>query len=236
MTSLARGVPRPLKRGLRRVVPKRYWRHFDPNWHRHTKWWSDWEQMGELQFDFMVSQGLRPAHYFLDVGCGALRGGIHFIRYLERGHYFGVDRRADRLDIGVKIELPRHGLVEKQPVIRQIGDFGFAKLGRTFDFALAQSVFTHLPLNKIIRCLMNIERALVPGGRFYATIYLTEEGKKNLDPIQQTTQIVSHFDKNPFHYDLDTLRWICEGTSLALEQVGDWESPRNQQMILFTKT
>ena len=41
-------------------------------------------------------------------------------------------------------------------------DFGFERLEQSFDFALAQSVFTHLPANKIVRCLMNIERRARP--------------------------------------------------------------------------
>ena len=36
-----------------------------------------WDEMGKLQFDFMVSQGLSPEHTMLDIACGALRGGVH---------------------------------------------------------------------------------------------------------------------------------------------------------------
>ena len=34
-----------------------------------------WEVMGKLQFDFLVKQGLRPNHVFLDIACGSLRAG-----------------------------------------------------------------------------------------------------------------------------------------------------------------
>ena len=27
----------------------------------------------------------------IDIGCGALRGGVHFVRHLDPGHYFGMD-------------------------------------------------------------------------------------------------------------------------------------------------
>jgi len=33
-----------------------------------------WEEIGQLQFDYLVSQGLRPEHVFCDVACGSLRG------------------------------------------------------------------------------------------------------------------------------------------------------------------
>ena len=127
-----------------------------------------WEVLGRLQFDFLVSHGLRPEHYLLDVGCGPLRGGVHFVRYLEAGHYYGVDRRAERLKIGRDVELKLAGLTDKGAVLTEMNDFGFERLEQSFDFALAQSVFTHLPANKIVRCLMNIERVLAPGGKFFA--------------------------------------------------------------------
>lgn len=34
-----------------------------------------WDEIGKLQFEFMVKQGLKPHHKFLDIGCGSLRGG-----------------------------------------------------------------------------------------------------------------------------------------------------------------
>jgi SAM-dependent methyltransferase len=194
-----------------------------------------WERLGKLQFDFLVGRGLEPHHYLLDVGCGPLRAGVHFIRFLEPGHYFGVDRRGDRLEAGRTVELRLQGLADKRPVLAAMDDFGFARLGQTFDYALAQSVFTHLPLNNIIRCLVNMESALVPGGKFFATIYVNERGKRNLDPIEQRSGIVTHMDKNPYHYDLATFEWICDGTSLTPEYIGDWNSPRNQKMLVFTK-
>ena len=55
-----------------------------------------WEEIGELQFQFMVAQGLRPEHRLVDIGCGALRGGLHFVRYLDRGHYYGLDLNRTR--------------------------------------------------------------------------------------------------------------------------------------------
>jgi len=43
------------------------------------------------------------------------------------------------------------------------------------------------------------------------------------------------FDTNPFHYDFATFEWICEGTGLTPEYWGDWQTPKNQKMIVFTK-
>ena len=229
-------VPVGIKRPVKRIVPRRYHRLFDPDWHRRTIGnLPRWEQLGELQFRYLVDRGLQPQHYFLDVGCGPLRGGIRFIRYLEPGRYYGVEKDAAVLGEARRVELPRHGLVEKRPTLVAMENFDFPSLGQKFDYALAQSVFTHLPFNNIIRCLMNVEKALVDGGRFYATIWENPEGKFNLDDIRHAGGKVTHFDADSFHYDFATFEWICEGTSLAVEHLGEWGHPQSQVMLVFTK-
>jgi hypothetical protein len=55
-----------------------------------------------------------------------------------------------------------------------------------------------------------------------------------LEPVIQG-EIVSYFDRDPFHYDIDTFRWIADGTDLSVEYIGDWNHPRNQKMLVFTK-
>lgn len=60
-----------------------------------------WNQMGRLQFDFMRRNGLQPEHVFLDIACGSLRGGVHFIRYLKHGNYLGLDKNAELVRRGV---------------------------------------------------------------------------------------------------------------------------------------
>jgi hypothetical protein len=96
-------------------------------------------------------------------------------------------------------------------------------------------VFTHLPLNTILRCVMNVEKVLAPGGKFLATFYENLAGKKNLDPIRQSSQVTSYFDEDSFHYDYPTFEWIADGTTLAVEYLGDWGNPRNQKVVVFTK-
>lgn len=44
---------------------------------------SYWEQIGMLQFHFLINAGLKPYYRILDPDCGALRGCINFIRYLD---------------------------------------------------------------------------------------------------------------------------------------------------------
>ena len=230
-------VPVFVKRPLRRALPVRYRHYVDPDWHRrmirHNVQY--WDYLGQLQLDYLVERGLEPGHQLLDVGCGPLRAGVHFIRYLEPGHYAGVDIRPELLEAARVVELPRHGLVDKDPALLTSDRFEFGKLGRTFDYAIAQSVFTHLSLNAIIRCLVEMGRVLRPGGRFYATIHENPHGKLFLDDIEQSEDCVSHYDTDFFHYDLDALRFACEGTGLSFEYEGEWGHPNKQKMVVFTR-
>src|ERR671934_18169 len=125
--------------------------------------------------------------------------------------------------------------VKRRIPTRYHKNFDFPSLAQLFDYAWAQSVFTHLPVNSIIRCVMNIEQVLVPGGKFYATFYENEQGKRNLDPIRQSPQVTSYFDRDSYHYDFGTFEWICEGTNLDVTYLGGWNNPRNQKVVLFTK-
>jgi len=232
--SVSPHVPLSVKRPVKRAIPKRYYRFIDPDWHR----WAIggmWETIGQLQFDYLVEHGLKPHHYLLDVGCGPLRGGIHFIRYLEPGRYYGVEKDRHKLAAGRDVEIARHGLAEKDAQLFLMENFDFRALRRTFDYALAQSVFTHLPINKIIRCVVNMDYVLAPGGKFYATFYENSEGKRNLDPIEQRPGLWTHFDQDFFHYDFATFEWIASGTGLRVEYLGEWNNPRNQRMLVFTK-
>jgi SAM-dependent methyltransferase len=229
-------VPVSVKRPIKHVVPHRFHALFDPDWHRRTIGnLPRWELLGDLQFEYLKERGLEPHHFFLDVGCGPLRGGVRFIDYLEPGRYYGVEKDAAVLEEARRVELPRYALEAKRPTLVAMSDFDFRRLDQTFDFALAQSVFTHLPLNNIIRCLMRMEEALNDGGRFYATIWENPEGKRNLGDLRHAGGKVTHFDSDSFHYDVAAFEWICEGTSLSVEYLGRWGHPQDQVMLVFTK-
>jgi SAM-dependent methyltransferase len=193
-----------------------------------------WEEMGEKQFAFMVEEGLRPEHTLLDIGCGSLRGGIHFIRYLDPGNYYGLDIQPAFLE-GGRLELKRAGLTDRGATLVEDDAFRFDRLGCQFDYALAQSVFTHVPWNTIVRCLSNIESALVSGGRFYATYFKNPGGRLNVEPFLASAKITAFCDADPFYYEPDIFRWAVEGSSLRFKQLGDWGHSRNQQMLMFTK-
>lgn len=209
----------------------------DVPWHR-LEVGGLWEKIGKPQLDYLITQGLQPDDFLLDIGCGSLRGGVHFIAYLKSGHYFGVDKEPALLAAGNDIELEQRGLQAKAHVLKAMDDFEVQKLGQAFDYVWAHTVFKYLSLNQIIQCLMNVEKVLKPGGKFYATYFENTEGKRQLGPhVRQWNEFsfITYFSKEPYHYDFDTFRWICTGTSLQVEYAQDWEHPADQKMLVFTK-
>ncbi|WP_168733876.1 class I SAM-dependent methyltransferase [Metabacillus sediminilitoris] len=193
----------------------------------------NWEIIGKLQFDFLVKQGLLPNHQLLDVGCGSLRGGIHFIKYLKSGNYYGMDINSSLIKAG-KFELKRANLVHKQPNLLVDDTFSFKKFNQEFDFAIAHSLFTHLPLNVIKDCLLNMEKVLKKEGTFFATFFESKE-KNNKKPIKQSSGIITYPNKNPYHYQLFDFDRLIKGSSLELKYIGNWGHSRNQKMLCFKK-
>ena len=109
-----------------------------------------WEELGDLQIKFLISQGMRPSHTLLDVGCGCLRLGVKAIPYLQRGNYFGIDNNASLLQAGMNVELQQINLKGALPEGRLfiLPDFEFQKLGKKFDFLIAQSLFSHFEIGR----------------------------------------------------------------------------------------
>src|SRR5438874_12135046 len=91
-----------------------------------------WDEVGILQLEFLKARGLEPSHRLIDVGCGAMRGGIHFIRFLDVGNYYGMDVNASLIEAG-KREIAEANLGDRQAHFLVTDDFKLSQLGTQFD-------------------------------------------------------------------------------------------------------
>jgi SAM-dependent methyltransferase len=219
-----------------------------------------WDEVGTLQFYFLRSEGLRPEHTLLDVGCGALRGGVHFVTYLDEGNYCGIDRNRSLVAAGRR-EL--EGVTRRRARLMVNDAFELSLFGAAFDYALAVSLFTHLAPDDIARCLRAVGDVLEPHGRFYASFFLSTRSAQielstrsaqielstrsaqieqsspdaHLEPVRHepggsTTSVGA----DPFHYSWEEMRTLGAEAGLAARLIGDWRHPRQQQMLCFTRS
>src|SRR5688572_27285461 len=137
-----------------------------------------WEEMGNLQFEFLKSQGLTPKHTLLDIGCGTLRAGRLIIPYLDRGHYTGFDVSKQAIETAEEL-CRREGLLVHEPRLLHVPDgrLNFSFLVDRFDYLLAQSVFTHLRETHIKECFANIHKVITARSKFFFTIYESEKNQ-----------------------------------------------------------
>lgn len=144
------------------------------------------------------------------------------IPYLDAGHYLGIEKEQGLLNAGVTHEIGRELYEAKRPVLIANAAFEFDRFGQQPDFAIAQSLFTHLTPDMIDLCLGNLRTAINPSGVLYAT-FNTPVGK---NPAR------SH-DHDFFGYTAQQMTDFGERNGFAANYIGDWGHPRGQLMMEY---
>jgi len=197
-----------------------------------------WDQVGPLQFDYVRARGLTPDMYVIDVGCGCLRGGVHFVGYLLPGHYYGVDISQELLDAGYDVELGRLGLQDRLPRENLLcsGEFELGRFGVTFDVAIAVSLFTHLPASHVRACLTRLAGVVRVGGVLYATIFLSPESHDWRKPLTHSPGgITTYPASDPYHYREEEILACAAGLPWSVALDRNWGHPRGQTMVTLSR-
>ena len=182
----------------------------------------DYDLIAAMAFNLLTTLGLRQHHSLLNVGCGSLRIGRLLIPYLNRGKYFGVEPNEWLVEEGIKRELGEALLEIKRPTFFfSDSPETIAQAKVSFDFALAQSIFSHCGLDLIKNWLSAISRSLSENGALVATFLPSEEDSPTKGWVYP--ECVS--------YRLATLRREAAGAGLRFEML-DWKHPR-QKWALF---
>ncbi len=186
-----------------------------------------WDEIGGLQFNFLVSKGLKPENYLLDIACGSLRLGVKAIPYLEPEHYLGIEKESSLVSAGFEKELDQSLRKAKRPNIVISDSFEFKNIGQKADFAIAQSLFSHLPQNLINLCFKNLHPWLADTGTFYATYYMTER------PIDNPKKPHDHAY---FAYTKSEMCAFGESNGYSANYIGNWNHPRGQVIVEYRKS
>lgn len=186
-----------------------------------------WEEVGQLQFNFLVAQGLKPEHTLLDIACGSLRGGVHFINYLNPGNYLGLDKEQELINRGIEHELGKDKQTEKRPEFVISDCFEFNKFSKVPDYAIAQSLFTHLVEEDIKACLKNLKA--FAGDKpltFFATFFESETPQKG--------ELGTSHSHAKFEYTRAQMEQFGAEAGWSMEYIGSWGHPRNQKILKFS--
>lgn len=178
-----------------------------------------WEKIGKLQFNFLLKHGLEKHNSLLDYGCGSLRGGRYFIRYLDEGCYTGIDI-SEELVKEAKELIKRKNLNHKKPriILNDDLNLSFEDLeGDKYDFILAQSVFTHLQKEHIEEVFKNLPKVMHVNSVFFFTANIKNEHVQT--GLKTFAYPVSFFENLATRY------------GFHINQCDDYEHPRDQVMF-----
>lgn len=147
----------------------------------------DFRQSGEqLVGNFQQLCGLQPHHSVLDIGSGIGRIAIPLTRFLNKeGRYEGFDvvkKGVDWCQTCITSRFPNFRfqyISLENDLYRSDGSsassFRFPYPDASFDFAIANSVFTHMLPLEVDNYLGELRRLLRPGGLAYLTFFVFDE-------------------------------------------------------------
>jgi len=194
----------------------------DPHYRAYVGPAEDYDLIAAMTFNLLTTLGLRQRHSLLDVGCGSLRIGRLLIPYLNRGKYFGLEPNEWLVEAGIKCELGEAIVQIKRPTfLFSDSPQTIAKAKVSFDFALAQSIFSHCGLDLISGWLSAISRSLADNGALVATFLPGDED------LVRTGWVYP----DCVNYRQATLEGAAAEANLRFE-ILDWKHPR-QTWALF---
>ncbi|KAL2337525.1 hypothetical protein Fmac_011971 [Flemingia macrophylla] len=138
----------------------------------HSNYGEPWAG-GRDVFEFLAQiTQLKPSSQVLEIGCGTLRVGLHFIQYLNAEHFHCLERDELSLMAVFRYELPAQGLLHKRPLIVKGDDMEFSKFGSgtMYDLIYASAVFLHMPDKLVWTGLERLASKLKPfDGRIFVS-------------------------------------------------------------------
>ena len=194
----------------------------DPHYRAYVGPPEDYDLIAAMTFNLLTTLGLRQHHSLLDVGCGSLRIGRLLIPYLNLGKYFGVEPNKWLVQEGINREVGETLVQIKRPTFFFTDTpNAITQANISFDFAMAQSIFSHCGLDLIKGWLSAISRSLAEDGALVATFLPGDEDSLRTGWVYPEC----------VNYRPATLERAAADANLQFE-ILDWKHPR-QTWALF---
>ena len=163
----------------------------------------DWDRYGELQRDFLISQGLKPGDTLLDVGCGTGRLSRKVVPYLNHNRYVGFDISERALDAAKDFAFSE-GWYDRNPqFVTSLKD-----LTEPFDYLFSFSVLIHVPVEVMRETFCECRRLMNERSKFYFS-YIPE-------PRDERTGL------KQYRHRLETYVGAAESEGLSFRPVDSW--------------
>ncbi len=180
--------------------------------------------MRATQFRLLTSLGLREEHHVVDIGCGSLRAGRLLLQYLMPGRYTGIEPNSWLWQHALAEEIGPDVIGLKRPRFFEEHDFRMSQIeAETFDFAVAQSIYSHTGADLFTTSVVAVARCLARGGQFLFTAVLPQNpGAKKLADARAKT---GWFYPECVQFRPQALRRICTRAGLHVQRL-NWYHPR----------
>ncbi len=185
---------------------------------------ADFNEHSDTHYNYLLEQGLKPEHIFLDVGCGACRTAQKIVPYLHENNYYGIDRMPELIEFGLNEVFDHKTVITKQPKFSVNSEFDLSFVDKPIDYVWCQSLMSHLDITDIQKCLSNIKNISTQNTKIYFT-YFQQHGKSRDDNAD------SH-SKKDIQYDKKVMDDIVSEVGLTKIFNGTIGHPRGQWMYI----
>lgn len=182
-----------------------------------------YDLIAAMTFNLLTTLGLREYHKVLDIGCGSLRIGRLLIPYLNPGNYTGIEPHQWLVEDGITHEIGKDLIEIKKPRFLFSENAQALRSDEDYDFAFAQSIFSHCGIDLITQWLTDVYKHLKREGVFVATFF----------PAHTDSRIKGWVYPTNVAYKTETIKALAKNAGLYFELL-DWTHPA-QQWALFYK-
>lgn len=180
---------------------------------------------------FLKSRNILKNISFLDIGCGDLFIYPEIIRENIR-EYYALDINKKNIDHGLHFLKSKKILIDEDK-IEISNNFDFSKVpNNSIDIAFAQAVTSHLNLNSLIVLLKKLKIKMKDNSIFYTSFIISEKNENELSKISwkkknkfngKPHNVTSYFQRDPYHYNIETLKDIFEICNWEFLKIEDYD-------------